>query len=293
MKRYIVALTLPLLVLLVATVTACVLGYLMAWGLDDPSALRKIIIRITQLFLLLSIFPVTAYLKLTKEDLGFTSRPKFLKQLPLGFGLGLVTLSPVLISEYLLGISVFDEAQPWTFSLAIKKTTLSLLLALLIAVVEELVFRGMLLASLKKVLPNIAAILICSSYFAALHFLDSNAPIAEHEFTLLSAFGLLAKAVGNVFNPQNIPAFFSLLAVGIFLAVLRTEVKASLGLCIGCHAGWAWLIKMNGSVFNANYGSEYVYLISSINNVIGHLATGWLGFAIICYFVYKKVPIKT
>jgi hypothetical protein len=66
-------------------------------------------------------------------------------------------------------------------------------------------------------------------------------------------------------------------------------VKEGLGLCIGCHASWVWLIKMNGSVFNANYGSEYIYLISSYNNVVGPLVTGWLGFAIICYFAYKKV----
>ncbi len=288
MNRYIAGLTAPLLVLLIATVTACLLGYLIAWGLDDPSALRKLIIRFTQLFLLLSIFPVKAYFKFKKEDLGFTTRSKFLKQLPLGFGLGLATLTPVLICQYLLGISVIDEAQPWTFGLATKKTVISLLLALLIAVVEESVFRGMLLAGLRRNLPIIAAVLISSTYFAALHFLDSNTQIPEQNFNLLSGFILLGEAVTHVFNPQNSPAFFSLLMVGIFLAVLRTEVKESLGLCMGCHASWVWLIKMNGSVFNTNYGSEYIYLISSYNNVVGPLVTGWLGLAIICYFTYKK-----
>jgi hypothetical protein len=56
MKRYLAYSIVPLLVLLAATSTACLLGYLIALGLDDPSALRKLITRLTQILLLLSIF---------------------------------------------------------------------------------------------------------------------------------------------------------------------------------------------------------------------------------------------
>lgn len=289
MKRLLIYPLVPLLVLLAATLTACLLGYLVAFWLDDPSVLRKLITRSTQIFLLLSIFPAMACLKLRKEDLGFTARPEFLKQLFVGFGLGLLTLMPVFIMLYVLGINIIDSAQPWTAGLAAKKTVISLLLALLIAVVEESVFRGMLLAGLKKNMPVVAAILISSIYFAALHFLDSRTEISPQEFNLFSGFVLLGEAFANVLNPHNLSAFVSLLAVGIFLAVLRTQVKQSLGLCMGCHAGWVWQIKMNGSVFNTNFNSEYLYLVSNYNYVVGPLVTGWLSFVIICYFAYKKV----
>lgn len=289
MKRYIAYSIVPLLVLLAATSTACVLGYLIALGLDDPSALRKLITRLTQIFLLLSIFPAMAYLKFKKEDLGFTARAVFLKQLQQGFGLGLITLMPIFIILYVLGIDVVDQSQPWTVGWMAEKTILSLLLALLIAVVEESVFRGMLLAGLKKNMPVVAAVLISSTYFAALHFLDSRTEIPRQEFNLLSGFILLTEAFANVLNPKNASAFFSLLVVGIFLAVLRTQVKESLGLCIGCHAAWVWQIKMSGSLFNTDSNSEYLYLVSSYNNVVGPLVTGWLSLAIIGYFVYKKV----
>jgi len=279
----------PLLVLVTATSTACLLAYLIALGLDDHSLLRKLITRLSQLLLLLSIFPTMAYLKLNKNDLGFSAISKFLKQVPIGFGLGLITLMPVFIILYALGINVIDEAQPWTVALAAKKMFLSLLLGLLIATVEESIFRGMLMAGLKKHLPVIAAILISSTYFAALHFLDSKSQISQQEFNVFSGFILLGDAFANVVNPKNGSAFLSLLTVGIFLAVLRTQVKESLGLCIGCHAGWVWQIKMSGSVFNTNFGSEYLYLVSSYNNVVGPLVTGWLSLAIIGYFVYKKI----
>ncbi|MGR9012734.1 MAG: CPBP family glutamic-type intramembrane protease [Gammaproteobacteria bacterium] len=289
MKKYFIYSIVPLLGLLIATSVACLIGYLIAVGLDDQSMLRKLIIRLTQICLLLSIFPVMAYLHFKKEDLGYTARSKFLKQLAQGFGLGLITLLPVFIILYALGIEVIDDPQQWTVGFLAKKTGLSLLLALLIGVVEESVFRGMLLAVLKKYLPTIAAILISSAYFAALHFMDSKIEIPAQEFNVFSGFILLGNAFVNVLNPQNLSAFISLLVVGTFLAVLRTQAKESLGLCIGCHAGWVWQIKMNGTLFNTDFNSEYLYLVSSYNYVVGPLVTGWLSFTIVGYFVYKQV----
>jgi hypothetical protein len=46
---------------------------------------------------------------------------------------------------------------------------------------------------------------------------------------------------------------------------------------------------MNGSLFNTDYNSEYLYLVSSYNHVVGPLVTVWLSLAIISYFVYKKI----
>jgi hypothetical protein len=173
-----------------------------------------------------------------------------------------------------------------------EKMIMSLLLALLIGVVEESVFRGMLLAGLKKNMPAIAAVLISSAYFAALHFLDSKTEIPRQQLNVFSGFILLGEAIENVLNPKNVSAFFSLLMVGAFLAVLRTQVKESLGLCIGCHAGWVWQIKVSGSLFNTDYSSKYLYLVSSYNYVVGPLVTGWLLLAIAGYFAFQQINKK-
>jgi len=292
MKRYIAYSLAPLLILLAIVSTACLLGYPVTLVLGDPSILRKIIHRLTQIFLVLSIFPAMAYLKLKKEDLGFTAKSVFLKQLQQGFGIGLVTLMPIFIILYVLGVNVADTSQPWTVGFMAEKMIMSLLLALLIGVVEESVFRGMLLAGLKKNMPVIAAILISSAYFAALHFLDSKTEIPRQQLNVFSGFILLGEAIENVLNPKNASAFFSLLMVGAFLAVLRTQIKESLGLCIGCHAGWVWQIKVSGSLFNTDYSSEYLYLVSSYNYVVGPLVTGWLFLAVAGYFVYQQIYKK-
>jgi membrane protease YdiL (CAAX protease family) len=282
----------PLLVLLIASSLACIAGYLIVQGTDVQLPLSKIISKATQIFLVLSIFPAMAYLKLSKTDLGFARKAVFLKQVYIGLGLGLITLMPIFIILYVLGIDIVDHSQDWTVGLIAEKTFLSLLQALIIGVLEESIFRGVLLAGLKKNLPVIAAVFFSSIYFAALHFLSSKIEIPQQELTIFSGFNLLGDAFANVVNPKNASAFLSLVVVGIFLAVLRTQVKESLGLCIGYHAGWVWQIKMNGNIFNTDFNSHYLYLVSSYNYVVGPLVTGWLGVAVIGYFAYKKFQEK-
>lgn len=289
MIRNIIYSLVPLLVLLAAASLACVVGYFVFQGIDGQLPLPKIITKSTQLFLVLSIFPAMAYLKLNKGDLGFAAKAVFLKQVLLGFGLGFATLMPVFIAEYALGIHIIDQTQQWTAGLLAKKMLISLLLALVISMIEEPIFRGILFAGLKKNLPVIAAILLSSTYYAALHFLDSQTEIPFEQADVFSGFPLLGEAFANLLNPEILSAFLALLMVGIFLGVIRAEVKESLGLCIGCHTCWVWQIKMSKSLFNTDFSSEYLYLVSSYDGVVGPLVTGWLSIAIIGYFVYKKV----
>jgi membrane protease YdiL (CAAX protease family) len=289
MTRKIIYSIVPLLILLAASSLACIVGYFIFQGIDGRFPLSKVITKSTQLFLVLSIFPAMAYLKLSKTDLGFAAKAVFFKQVLLGFGLGFATLMPVFVAEYALGIHIIDQTQHWTAGLLAEKALISLLLALLISMIEEPIFRGILFAGLKKNLPVIAAIIISSAYYAALHFLDSKTEIPLQQADLFSGFTLLGEAFANLMNPEILSAFLALLMVGIFLGVLRTNIKQSLGLCIGCHTCWVWQIKMSKSLFNTDSSSEYLYLVSSYDGVIGPLVTGWLSLALIGYFVYKKV----
>lgn len=279
----------PLLVLLTAISLACIVGYFIVQGIGDFVPFRKIISKSTQLFLVLSIFPAMAYLKINKEELGFAAKKVFLKQLLQGFGLGFMTLMPVFIVLTMLKINVIDETQLWTVGLLARNMAISLLLALIISLIEEPLFRGILLVGLSKKVPVMAAILISSTYYAALHFLSSKTDIPVQDLNVFSGFKLLGEAVGNLLNPNILSAFFALLMVGVFLAVLRTQVKAGLGLCIGCHTCWVWQIKMSKKLFNTDFSSDYLYLVSSYDGVIGPLVTVWLMLAIVGYFVYRRL----
>jgi len=278
---------LPLLILLIAIALACVISYFVVLSFGEFADFRKIINKSTQILLILSIYPITAYLKISKAELGFATLKIFLKQLVVGFGLGFITLMPVFIFLYLLGINVLDDTQIWTISFVFKNLFISLLLALLISLIEEPIFRGVLLVSLHKKLPVMPAIVVSASYYAVLHFINSNTNIAAQDLKIYSGFTLLTEAFTNLLNPAIFSAFLALLMVGIFLGVLRTQVKSSLGFCIGCHTCWVWQIKMNKTLFNTNFNSEYNYLVSHYDGVIGPLVTIWLLLAVISYFIVR------
>ena len=282
----------PLLVLGLITSSACVMGYLIALSFNDPIMLRKLMIRLSQILLLLSIFPISCYLDLTKDMLGFASFKVMFKQFFQGISLSLLVLLPVFITLYMLGVHSVDLTKEWTVAWVAKKIGIALGLALLIGIVEESVFRGLLYSSLKKYLPAFMAVLISSVYYAGLHFLDSKAPVSEETLSFTGSFALLAQAYNNVFAMQDLSAFAALFAVGIFLGVLRFRGEMNLALCIGCHTGWVWQIRMSKSMFNVHSNTPYSFLVSHYDGVIGWLVAGWLLVLLLMYWSWQQLISK-
>lgn len=287
MKR-ILGLVSPILVLLAATFCACLAAYLITLIFGDAVSFRTTFKRFSQLFLVLSIFPLMHLLKLNRFDIGILGGASLLKQLVQGFGIGFVTLFPVLAIIYSYDVYVIDETKLWTLAWLSKKLIIEFLLALLISFVEEPVFRGMLLTGFSKQFSTRTAIAVSAFYYALLHFVNSNIEIPSQEVKIYSGFILLGDAFAQLLNFDYLSPFSSLFVVGIFLGVLKTQVPASLGLCIGCHAGWVWQIKLSKLFFNINPDSDYLFLVSTYDGVIGLMVTCWLTLAIAAYLGYRK-----
>lgn len=273
----------PLAVLFALSVLACLLGYFLNPFVGDRFPLSKVVSKTTLFFLVLSIFPAMAWLGLKAKDLGFASGKTLLKQIALGFGIGLLTLLPVLVAEYWLGIREFDPAKAWTAAFLLKKSGSILLVALLISFIEEPLFRGLLISALGKKMPFAAAIGISALYYASLHFLHSHTKIPSVEVELTSGFLLLAEAFGNLFAPANFSAWAALLMVGLFLGLLRTRAPENLGYCIGCHTAWVWQIKLSKTLFTTRFDGDYGFLVSHYDGVIGWLVAGWLALFLVGY----------
>jgi uncharacterized protein len=160
-------------------------------------------------------------------------------------GFAFITLIPVFAALYTLKVNVIDNAQIWTAGLLARNTAINLLFALIISLIEEPLFRGILLVGLNK----------------------------------------------KFIKPRNSIGICCLVNGGYFLGILRTQVKASLGLCIGCHTCWVWQIKISKRLFNTDFSSEYLQLVSGYNAVIGPLVTAWLVLAIAGYFAYQRIRI--
>lgn len=290
--KYLVYILMPLAVLLAAASLGCVVGYLIWLDFGDQFPLHKIISKIGKLFLVLSIFPVMAVLHLNGRDLGFADKATMLRQFGCGLGLGILTLLPIFIVLYFAGVHVIDEARSWSFSWVLQKFVTGFLLALLISLAEEPIFRGILFVGLKQRMPVAGAVLISSFYYGILHFLDSQSHFANEEVTFFSGFILLKEALLNVLNPDILPAFLALFMVGAFLGVVRSRVPNSLALCIGCHTAWVWQIKFNKSLFNVDPESPNLYLVSSYDGVVGPLVTVWMFLVLFCYIGYRYLKLR-
>jgi membrane protease YdiL (CAAX protease family) len=279
----------PLLILLFFAALASLLSYIILMLAGDILSMRKLVSKAAQIFLLLSIFPLRHYLKLSWADIGFAKRSIFFKQIMYGGLLGLCSLMPVMIVLYLLDISVVDQSREWTMRAVVIRASLALLLATLISFGEEPIFSGILLAGLRKKMAVGLAVLLSATYYSAFHFVKTKTDIPYDELTLGSGFQLMAEAFANVMNPEIISAFIALLVVGIFLATIRTQLVNSIGICIGCHAAWVWQIKLGKDYFNTNPDSEYYYLVSAYyDGVVGYLVAAWLAAVIMGYFVWKR-----
>jgi membrane protease YdiL (CAAX protease family) len=279
---------LPLLILFALITVSCVLSYGILMIAGDILPLRKMIAKLTQLLLVVSIFPLRHWLKLSWSELGFAQKTIFFKQMAIGVALGLLTLLPMLALLYGLGVNVWDDSKVWTIGIMLKKTGIALLLALLISFLEEPIFRGVLLSGLQQKMTLWAAILLSSAYYGVLHFLETKTQIPYTEIRLMTGFNLVAEAIGNCLNPAVLAAFVGLWMVGIFLSVVRTQIPQSLGLCIGIHASWVWQIKISKEVFNTNQESPYLYLVSDYDGLVGPLIAVWLLFATVAYWTYQR-----
>lgn len=283
----------PLFILLFFVVVSTVLSYLILVIAGDIISMRKLVSKGAQIFLLLSIFPLRHYLKLTWSDIGFTHRPLFFKQMGYGILLGLITLLPVLITLYCLDVSIIDQSREWTVEKVSLRTALALLLALLISFGEEPLFSGILLAGLGKKMKIHWAALISATYYAAFHFVKTKTHIPYEELSLSRGFQLMSEAFLNILNPEITSAFIALLVVGLFLTTLRSQFTNSIGICIGCHTAWVWQIKLGKDFLDTNPDSNYYYLVSSYyDGIVGPLVSVWLSLIIIAFFVWKKYRYK-
>jgi membrane protease YdiL (CAAX protease family) len=112
-----------------------------------------------------------------------------------------------------------------------------LMTAVVVAILEEYFFRGLLLGICRRAFGDQGALWLTSLFFAALHFLNMphGGEISVDWFSGLQLLGEVGEGLPEM--PLLLGAFTTLTLLGIILAwvTLRTH---SLWLAIGLHAAW-------------------------------------------------------
>jgi CAAX protease family protein len=121
--------------------------------------------------------------------------------------------------------------------------------ASVVPVLEEILFRGLILGVLLRGFSRLRALLITSALFSIVHFLKAPEQTSPPEsVTWLAGFISIANSFSQFGNPLLLAAgFLTLFAIGCILADARLQTR-SLWLPIGLHAGW---IFANGTFSRA------------------------------------------
>ena len=167
-------------------------------------------------------------------------RPEW-KQLGGGFALGLASLGVVAMSALLAGARVmsFDTARAGRVLLSAGMT------AGVVAVLEEVVFRGGLFGALRKAQPWKLALALSSAVYALVHFLERTDYTSPVRWT--SGLELLPQMLCGFGDAQVlVPGFLNLTLAGAILG-LAYQRTGNLYASIGLHGGWIFWLKCYGA----------------------------------------------
>lgn len=283
---FIGSLLIPASIFISLACLSALISYPLYLQLDGSYSLEKISSKMTLLLLIISIYPLSQLCRFNSSCLGFKQENNsFTASLLIGFIFGIGILLVALLPQIYLEIRLFDEAFSFSSFTLIRLITLSLASGLLIGIIEETLFRGLLFKFIKNRSTPSYAIIISALFYAALHFLQSDITTTPSNATILTSFEIVASALTNLTNPQIFDSFLALFTVGLLLAIVRNHTN-SIAYCVGLHASWVFLIKITKAITDKNNLSEWAYLTGNYDGIIGLLVSGWLSIVILCYLIY-------
>lgn len=190
---------------------------------------------------LAGLWPLARAFRLTSARvLGLTGLAAGRRELGFGLVVGLGSLLVVALLMALAGVRGFNFSHdPRVLMELALKATLS---AVIVAVLEELFFRGVVFGALRQALSVPTAVLASSVIYAALHFLarvEHSGPVAW-----TSGFALLPAMLAGLIAPENLaPTGLTLAIAGAVLA-LAYQRTGNLWFAVGLHAGWVFWLKV-------------------------------------------------
>ncbi len=189
-----------------------------------------------------------------------------------GLLLGVAMLAVMVTVEYALGLLVRDPDH--TIGVVLRAAATGLVAGLVIGVIEETFFRGALYTVFRQEWGTGAAIAVTSVVYAAVHFIRSRGDFETVTWT--SGFEVFGGAFTKYYSESTtIGPFLALLAVGVFLALLRTHF-GHIAYNIGLHAGWILVIRSGRRLTDLDRTSPLAWLAEGYDSITGYLAFFYL-----------------
>lgn len=267
----------------------------LAWPLYDALTptfelkFHRVANRLGMLALLVGFVLLARKLALAdRHSLGYgLPRARFLRAALTGFGLGVLSLLPVV--ALIGGLELRELKADLTLNLGLLAgiALSGLMSGLAVALIEETFFRGAMHSVIERESGRWTAIILTASLYSAVHFMGSyRIPIEElgPDSGIRHITGTLAKfaAPGEILD-----AFLALFAVGVLLGVVRAHSGHIAG-CLGLHAGWVWIIAFLRESTTPNADSEWGFLLSSFDGVVGWLVFLWTALLTLALLLWQR-----
>jgi uncharacterized protein len=254
--------------------------------LDAP--FHRVGSRLGMLFLLVGFILMARRLGLAdRASLGYAlPRPLFLRELGIGFVLGLALMLPI------VGLMIALDLRVLKPGLVLDAATLAPLLlkgvlaGFAVAFIEETFLRGAMHTGIARESGPRAAILLTAAVYAAFHFIG-RFRIPREEVHAGSGLDLVAGSLRAFAEPALIAdAFLCLMAVGVLLGIVR-HLTGNIAACIGLHAGWVTVITAVRATSRRDPSNELSWLLSRFDGMVGWLVLAWtvvIGLALIGFY---------
>jgi len=184
------------------------------------------------------------------RDFGIVNPARQGKKLCAGLALGFASLAIVALAALGTGARVLTE----NHAHLVRNILGAALTAAVVAALEEILFRGALFGTLRKVVDWGWALVISSMIYALVHFMESaqfTGPVLWH-----SGFEVLPRMLRGMGNWHAlVPGFFNLTLAGALLA-LAYQRTGNLYFSIGLHAGWIFWLKSYGILTHSVPGAN-------------------------------------
>lgn len=157
------------------------------------------------------------------------------------------------------------------------------LLGCLIAFIEEVFFRGLILQSFIEDMALPVAVCACSLIYSVLHFFKADVYVSTG-FQASVGLTTIVQFFKQFFSQfiVNLPSIVGLFLVGVVLSYAFIQTK-SLYLSIGLHSGWIFMMKADG-LFLVRIREMWGWLFGGSKLVTGILV--W--FFLLCILVVIK-----
>ncbi len=229
--------------------------------------------------LLISGLYLKLYRLLSWQAFGFSGRPKrFLSLMLNGFVYGLLVMLLIEIILFLLGIHIFNERRSYMLDEFFIRITKAVLIALLIATIEEAIFRGGLFSGLYKKTNAFLTVTLSALLYSAVHFIRYREVPPDTEIGWLTGFTMMPDAFRRFYEWSIVDYFLTLFMLGVLLGLLRLKHNG-IAACIGVHAGLVVIVKLADYYTVRTSGSSFDFLVSPYNATFG-----WISFSVMLLF---------